>query len=270
MSIQELLERSEAKQDFVLRNSKGEIAGQLRPTKMQIEERFSFLQYIYGGCHMHLIVAIDYTLSNGDPRNPQSLHFFDPNKNEYLQAITSLGEILQCYDSEKNIAAYGFGGLIPPATNRASHCFALNGNVFAPKLQGVPNIIECYKNTLNRLRLYGPTHFSEVLAMAVDQAAHHQISQFNQHYYTLLILTDGVINDLERTIDEIVRGSSLPLSIIIVGVGNEDFSSMEVLDADENPLYSKRLNKKMERDIVQFVPFRQYRHDPYKLAKETL
>ena len=79
--------------------------------------------------------------------------------------------------------------------------------------------------------------------MAVDQAAQHQVSQFNQHYYTLLILTDGVINDLEATIDQIVRGSGLPLSIIIVGVGREDFSSMEVLDADDRPLYSKTLQK---------------------------
>lgn len=74
--------------------------------------------------------------------------------------------------------------------------------------------------------------------MAVDQASHEQISQYNQHYYTLLILTDGIINDMDATIDQIVRGSSLPLSIIIVGVGGEDFSAMEVLDADDKPLYS--------------------------------
>ena len=34
-----------------------------------------------------------------------------------------------------------------------------------------------------------------------------------------MIITDGIINDMQATIDEIVRGSSLPLSIIIVGVG---------------------------------------------------
>ncbi len=114
---------------------------------------------------------------------------------------------------------YGFGAQVPPAMGRASHCFALNGNSYAPKLQGVPNIVECYKNALGKVKLYGPTHFSEILSMAVDQAAHHSVNQFNQHYYTLLILTDGIINDLDGSIDEIVRGSGLPLSIIIVGVG---------------------------------------------------
>ena len=55
-----------------------------------------------------------------------------------------------------------------------------------------------------------------------------------------LIITDGIINDMQKTIDEIVRGSELPLSIIIVGFGDVDFSSMDVLDADDEPLYSKK------------------------------
>ena len=75
---------------------------------------------------------------------------------------------------------------------------------------------------------------------------------------------------MQKTIDEIVRGSSLPLSIIIVGVGSEDFSSMDVLDADDEPLYSRTYKKYMERDIVQFVPFREFKNNPVILAKETL
>ena len=50
-----------------------------------------------------------------------------------------------------------------------------------------------------------------------------EISQQNQHYIINLIITDGIINDMNDTIDEIVRGSSLPLSIIIIGVGTADF-----------------------------------------------
>jgi hypothetical protein len=67
---------------------------------------------------------------------------------------------------------------------------------------------------------------------------------------------------MQMTIDEIVRGTSLPISIIIVGVGNEDFSSMDVLDADDEPLYSRKYKKKMERDIVQFVPFQEFKNNP--------
>lgn len=65
-----------------------------------------------------------------------------------------------------------------------------------------------------------------------------------------MILTDGIINDLQKTIDEIVRGSQLPMSIIIVGIGDADFSEMEFLDADEKPLYSYKSSKFMASDIV--------------------
>ena len=63
-------------------------------------------------------------------------------------------------------------------------------------------------------------------------------------------MTDGVITDMQETIDQIVRGSDLPLSIIIVGVGHADFENMETLDGDVNPLYSRRSGKYASRDIV--------------------
>ena len=71
-------------------------------------------------------------------------------------------------------------------------------------------------------------------------AESENVNQMNQKYQILLIITDGIINDMQKTIDQIVRGSRLPLSIIIVGVGSDDFESMDILDADEEPLYSKR------------------------------
>ena len=65
-----------------------------------------------------------------------------------------------------------------------------------------------------------------------------QCSQKDQKYNILLIITDGLISDIEATVDQVVYGSDLPLSIIIVGVGSANFDNMDRLDADEVPLYS--------------------------------
>ena len=52
---------------------------------------------------LNFIVAIDYTGSNGDPRDPNSLHYFNPQNpcNQYTNAIGSVGNIVQviifCY-----------------------------------------------------------------------------------------------------------------------------------------------------------------------------
>ena len=46
-------------------------------------------------------------------------------------------------------------------------------------------------------------------------------------YQILELLTDGQIMDMPATIDAIIELSKLPCSIIIIGVGPADFSSME-------------------------------------------
>ena len=60
------------------------------------------------------------------------------------------------------------------------------------------------------------------------------------------------------------------MAVIIVGVGGADFSNMEELDGDDEPLFSQHYRKYCEADIVQFVPFNQFKHNPAALAKETL
>ena len=75
---------------------------------------------------------------------------------------------------------------------------------------------------------------------------------------------------MQKTIDEIVRGSGLPLAVIIVGVGEADFSGMDTLDADDEALYSTAYRKYQEADIVQFVPYNDFKSNPHLLANETL
>ena len=59
-------------------------------------------------------------------------------------------------------------------------------------------------------------------------------------YNILLLLTDGTIHDMDRTTDLVCELAELPCSIIIVGVGNADFSAMEELDGDDGPLRNSR------------------------------
>jgi hypothetical protein len=96
----------------------------------------SFLDYIFGGCEISVHVAIDYTLSNGPVSDPSSLHFLNNQNfiNEYTAAIQAVLGIIQDYDTDQMYPVYGFGGKLPGAPDAAaSHCFALNGNIFKPE-----------------------------------------------------------------------------------------------------------------------------------------
>jgi hypothetical protein len=54
------------------------------------------------------------------------------------------------------------------------------------------------------------------------------------NYYVLILLTDGSIDDYDDTVDKIVQASNLPLSIVLVGLGNGDFTLLKKLDQDNN------------------------------------
>lgn len=72
---------------------------------------------------------------------------------------------------------------------------------------------------------------------------------------------------MDETRSAIVNASRLPMSIIIVGVGNADFSAMEFLDGDDGCLRSLTGEAAM-RDIVQFVPFRKFKNVSHYLKKK--
>ncbi|KAG7239851.1 hypothetical protein INR49_030564 [Caranx melampygus] len=98
-----------------------------------------------------------------------------------------------------------------------------------PNCVGIEGVLEAYFQSLRTVQLYGPTNFAPVINKA----------------------------------------ASLPMSIIIVGVGPAEFDAMEELDGDEVRVSSR--GRLAERDIVQvlikilfnftvgtFVPFRDY------------
>jgi len=229
----------------------------------------SFLDFIRGGCEMNMVVGIDFTASNGLPSNAFSLHHIDPNQpNQYEMAIQSVGSILSYYDRDGMIPVYGYGGCL--ADGQVNHCFALNGNPSNPEVPGIKGVLDAYHMAIQNVRLSGPTYFAPIIHQTAD-IIRMQHNPAQQKYYVLLIITDGAINDADKTIHEIVEAANtLPLSIVIVGVGKStEFKNIEILDSDDHALTDRGGNK-ATRDIVQFVPFSNYVSCPQKLAEETL
>ncbi|KAB5529364.1 hypothetical protein DKX38_019445 [Salix brachista] len=254
----ETLHREKNGANFVIQTSHGHekvLKGQLFVDLFLEKEQYSFLDYVSSGFELNFMVAVDFTASNGNPRNPDSLHYIDPSGrlNSYQQAILEVGQVIQFYDSDRRFPAWGFGGKTPAGT--ISHCFNLNGSA-SFEVEGVEGIMAAYASALHNISLSGPTLFGPVINTAA-QIAGHSLSNNNSKYFVLLIITDGVITDMQETKDALVRASDLPLSILIVGVGGADFTQMEILDADNGQRLQSSTGRMATRDIVQFVPMRE-------------
>jgi hypothetical protein len=245
--------------------------GTLEFVQVSLTKRYSFLDYIRGGWEMNMVIAIDYTGSNGNPAQFGTLHYIDQHAgtpNPYQQVITSLTEVMKQYDHDQLFPVYGFGAR-GGQQRRVSHCFPLTGDPSNPYVHGVEGVLQAYRHALTQWALSGPTIFAQVITAAASQCRRH-VQMGKMAYTLLLIITDGVINDMQATKDAIVDACDLPLSIIIVGVGEADFSAMEELDGDDVRLTNAR-GLKATRDIVQFVKFNDFKNAaPGRLAKETL
>ena len=231
-----------------------------------IKEEITFLDYIYKGMKLGLDIGIDFTGSNYAPDEPRSLHYCGnmEKRNPYERAILSCATIMANYDYDKLFPVYGFGAIIK-GQKSASMCFNINFKN-DPNIKYVENILKEYHNCMDKIYFSGPTYFAPIINKVVEE-----IKKQNDifEYHVLMILTDGIIEDMEETIEALVEGSFYPLSVIIIGIGEYDFKKMEQLDGDEIPLISKK-GVKRQRDLVQFVPFNKFEGDENKLSQEVL
>jgi Copine/C2 domain len=216
----------------------------------------TFAEYISGGCELNVCVAIDFTGSNGDPRQPGTLHYMG-NMNDYQKAISAIVGVLSKFDSDQMYPVYGFGAKYGGVVR---HCFQCGPS---SEVRGVQGVLDAYKQTFQSgLIMSGPTIFTEVLQTAAAKAMSSQEAaraMGRQVYTVLLILTDGAVTNPAETAQTLREISQAPLSVIIVGVGNADFSDMKFLD-----------NMQGSRDIAQFVPFNEFCSSSVALTSETL
>ena len=221
----------------------------------------TFIDYVIGGCQLNLCVAIDFTSSNGNPRKPGTLHYVhrDGSLNDYETAIQVIGSILSKYDYDQKFPVLGFGAKYGGIVR---HCFQAGTT---SEVEGVDGILRAYRSVFrNGLILSSPTVFTEVMQTAAAHAARSQEEakrNGKQAYTVLLILTDGAVSDAHATAECLKEISDSPMSIVIVGVGEADFSAMQFLDdfaSHGTP------------DIAQFVEFNRHRHNLRALAAATL
>ena len=231
----------------------------------QLLSQYSFIDYIKNGVQIKLSIGIDFTASNGNINDPNSLHYISPgNYNDYEKAIKSCGLIMAFYDYDQKFATYGFGAVINNIP-KVNMCFNINFNS-DPEIYTIDNIISEYRNCIKKIQLAGPTEFCPMIRKTIDN-----IKRENNplNYHVLMILTDGVIVDQQKTIDAVIEASFFPFSLIIIGIGNDHFQEMIQLDGDDVPLISSTGIRRM-RDVVQFVPFNKYRNNPNELSAKVL
>ena len=276
LTVNEIRKNTELGFSFEMWNKfkKNKGAGQFSIDLFKTEPNYTFPEFLKGGINISTIVCIDFTQSNLPPNDSNSLHFMRPGQmNEYQQAIIGITQIQLNYDKSKRIKTFGFGGApkFPrpqiDTNNKCCHFFPCSGDPSKTEGDGINGVFKQYNFALQHTRQSGPTLFNPLLT-EIGKFTEEKQRNDPDNYIIQLILTDGIIHDMADTIDTIVELSVLPLSVIIIGVGKDNFDKMVDLDSDDALLRGTYGTAK--RDIVQFVPYRDFKNDPTRLAQEVL
>ena len=247
-------------------------AGRIRVDQFEKQVTFNLAQFLQGGLKISTITCIDYTGSNGAYNRSTSLHYLPDEgrmaggryKNLYQQALEGIFSILTNYSEDGQIMVYGFGA--KPLSKKlsetlkkgeTSHFFPCSGSFDKTSGLGVDGVLKLYKNGLKSVEMSGPTRFTPLLREVIGYVSAD--SDINPNNYTVLaILTDGAPEDMEQTKQLLIREANrLPLSVIFIGIGDEDFRELEEVNRlfDSRSAIEETFDICMRRDGVRFLRF---------------
>lgn len=222
-SDQRALTENEDEEDIII-----EATDNVEMLPDELGANVGFADYISGGCQLRVIVAIDYTASNGDPRKEDSLHHFKKNgMNAYEATIAKVCSILSEFDSDQKYPVWGFGA---KKNGKLSQCFPVGE---AEEVEGVDGILDAYKSAFQGgIAMSKPTDITAVIKAAgkkAQKSLEAAMTGSNQEYTILTIFTNGSVHSVEETIAAFADVMSEPLSIVVIGVGPSDFADMSFI-----------------------------------------
>ena len=241
-------------------------AGILKVLKSSIMDIPSMLQYLAGDCELDLIFAVDCSIANGNWREEDSLHFHSTSwLNDYQAVIHRIGTIFDAYEGRREFSMWGYGGVVKGV---AQPSFSMGD-----RLHGAEDLVKAYDETFSSgnkaLALGAKAEMKHVIQAAMYRAI--RSSQRKQCDTTLVILSTGQIADLQASIDAVCASAEdAPLSIVIVGVGDGDFSQIQELTGGEAGRLRHSNGVPIARDIVNYVHMNEFSGNARECVSEAL
>ncbi|CAJ0958640.1 unnamed protein product, partial [Mesorhabditis belari] len=212
-------------------------SGRFELTKFTDVSFYSFLDYIVSGTQLHFEIAVDF--SGHEQFSASERTKFDT---DFILAMRAMGEIIRDYSPNRLFPAFGFGAKVPPMFQE-SHEFCLNFSM-DPACRGLDGVTEAYRKAAQLIRSADQSFYAPIINYVTRLAQQHASGL---HYHVLAIFTTGrTIDDYKDTLAALLSAAEASLSIILIGIGNGDFTHFQKLCAKK---------KHSPRDAVEFVEF---------------
>ena len=214
------------------------------------QNKYTLFDYIKAGISFDSYIVIDFS--------DQSEHTHAMEINNYIKSIGGIREIL--YDFLKTFEVYGYGAKlkIPDKNNNNSSFFNLNlnGNKF---LKGLTEIRRAYEQYLDELDFCN----NNVLSPLIKNILRRIYEKYELTKYNILFLLMNKApkkEDYQNCVDVLIESSFQPLSIVIIGIGDNenDFKNIQNL---YNNKRSHSYGMERRKNNIFFVSMKECKND---------
>lgn len=231
-------------------------AGVIKIADSDIRKGYSFSEYLFGGLDLSIIFCVGFT-EEGSGSSSHKLSSKEKNDYELIMSLLSPG--FQYYSKNKNIDLYGYGAdtRFPNAdgetwNNKISNFFPCSGDLEISRTD-LKDVLKDYRKTLGHCQLCSPAVFAPCLEFIIPRIEAN-LEKNPDNYTTVVFLANESDKGMAKTLDWMVKASNLPLSILILGIGDADFSEFGIFTKDTRKLIGSNLEH-IKRDFVNFMKF---------------
>ena len=197
----------------------------------------TIFDYLISGLKLSGFLALDF--SNGKNKKP-----YNSSINKYREILIKILDKVSLYIKDHSFYVYGYGGKLKNLKiNNPLYQSIFNINMTDDnKRTRNEELIQTFTKCLDNIIPHKEVNFSSVIRKMTKEM---YLIYDLRYYYILFILARELPtnNDKQETIDAFVESSYLPLTIIIICEGKNDFNKMDELYGDKIKRSSNGMDK---------------------------
>ena len=232
------------------------------------------------GIELDFVFGVDFSGSNGRRDDAHHRHRIveadgeagDGEKtvemNVYQKLLKVFEDLLKSSHTGGRLEAYAFG------------CRSPSKGFFSPYeliplgenqgvIDGYGAFLGSYNNSAGHLEPAGPTTFTGVLQKAIENAYKSRERGATKKYNLVVYITDGCPVDEDEFIDALIEASTLPISVIFVGVGEANFGDLIAI-AEAVEILEGSTGAKLARNMSKFCHYPEGGEEPGKALADVI
>ena len=226
-------------------------------SKNRVNKKFALFDYLKSGISFESYIGIDFTKGIE--------HIEDMESNQYMQAIAGIREIL--FEFVRDFQVYGYGANLNNPNEYSNTEFFNLALKEEGILTGYTNIEKAYKDILYKITFSKNSSLSPL----INKIKMSIISKYKADTYSiifLLINSPPKTEDYQKCIDYLIENTYLPLSLIVIGIGNNELEEVKKLFNPKLQFSSKGCEK--SRNNIHFISMKDCNYNSDILKNKCL